>query len=102
MSNIHSLSPATQMENQPGPNGLSLALYTRWMLEIQNQPAWRATADKHMDYVDGNQLNSEILQRMAAIGMPPAIEPLIGPAVDAVLGLEAKTRTDWRITADTD
>lgn len=102
MSNIHSLSPATMMENQPAATGLSLAIYTRWLLEIQNQPPWRAKADKWMDYVDGNQLDSEVLRKQAAVGMPPAIEPLIGPAVDSVLGFEAKTRTDWRITADTD
>lgn len=80
--------------------GLSLETYTQWLHEIENQPAWRAKADREMEYVDGNQLDSEILQKQAALGMPPAIEPLIGPAVDAVMGLEAKTRTDWRITPD--
>jgi hypothetical protein len=103
MSTIHSLSPATMSVNdQPAASGLDLATYTRWLHEIQNQPAWRAKADKHMDYVDGNQLDSDLLRRQAQIGIPPAIENLIGPAVDSVTGLEAKTRTDWRITADTD
>lgn len=87
---------------QPGPEGLTLHTYTRWLNEIDNQPAWRSRADKEMEYVDGNQLNSEVLQRQKSIGMPPAIEPLIGPAIDAVMGLEAKTRTDWRITPDGD
>ncbi|MEO8391215.1 hypothetical protein [Polaromonas sp.] len=100
---INSMSPETMThEDQPGQSGLSLSKYTTWLHEIQNQPAWRAKADKEMDYVDGNQLDSEILQKQREIGMPPAIEPLIGPAVDAVTGLEAKTRTDWRITADGD
>lgn len=98
---INSLSPETARANQqPGPDGLSLAQFTRFLTEIQNQPAWRAKADQEMEYVDGNQLNSAILQAQKAIGMPPAIEPLIGPAIEAVTGLEAKTRTDWRITAD--
>ena len=83
-------------------NGLELQTFTDWLMEIENQPAWRAKADREMEYVDGNQLDSEVLQRQKALGMPPAIEPLIGPAVDAVLGLEAKTRTDWRITPDGD
>ena len=98
---INSLSPDTGRANeQPGADGLSLAQFTRFFQEIQNQPAWRNKADTEMEYVDGNQLNSDILQKMKAIGMPPAVEPLIGPAIESVLGLEAKTRTDWRITAD--
>jgi len=98
---INSLSPETGRANeQPGANGLSLPQFTRFFQEIQNQPAWRKDADKQMEYVDGNQLNSDILQAQKAVGMPPAIEPLIGPAIEAVTGLEAKTRTDWRITAD--
>lgn len=98
---INSLSPQTaRAYEQPGPDGLSLAQFTRFFQEIQNQPSWRSKADKEMEYVDGNQLNSAILEAQKAVGMPPAIEPLIGPAIEAVLGLEAKTRTDWRITAD--
>ena len=87
---------------QPGPEGLSLALYTNWLNEIRDQPAWRAKADKWMDYVDGNQLDSDVLQKMQAIGMPPAIEPLVGPAITAVTGYEASKRTDWRVTPNGD
>jgi len=98
---INSLSPETARANeQPGAGGLSLPQFTRFFQEIQNQPAWRGKADTEMEYVDGNQLNAAILQAQKAVGMPPAIEPLIGPAIEAVTGLEAKTRTDWRITAD--
>ena len=98
---INSLSPQTaRAYEQPGTDGLSLAQFTLFFQEIQNQPSWRSNADKEMEYVDGNQLNSEILEAQRKVGMPPAIEPLIGPAVEAVLGLEAKTRTDWRVTAD--
>jgi hypothetical protein len=97
---IHSISPENMKADQPGSNGLSLAEFTRYFQEIQNQPAWRGRADREMEYVDGNQLNSAILAAQQAIGMPPAIEPLIGPAIEAVLGFEAKTRTDWRITAE--
>lgn len=98
---IHLLPPDTMTAaNQPGAAGLDLPTFTKFFKEIQDQPAWRAKADREMDYVDGNQLDSAILQAQKAIGMPPAIEPLIGPAIEAVLGLEAKTRTDWRITAE--
>lgn len=83
-------------------DALTLADFTSFVVEIENQPAWRTKADREMDYYDGNQLDSEILQRQRQIGMPPAVEPLIGPAIDAVLGLEAKTRTDWRVIPDSD
>lgn len=104
---IHSISPATMaasasVRGQPGPEGLSLALYTTWLNEIRDQPVWRAKADKWMDYVDGNQLDSEVLQRMKELGMPPAIEPLVGPAIIAVTGYEASKRTDWRVTPNGD
>lgn len=100
---INSLSPDTLSEQtQPGKGGLSLTLWTKWLYEIQNQPAWRAKADRQMDYYDGNQLDSDILRKQNELGIPPAIENLIAPAIDALLGFEAKTRTDWRITAETE
>lgn len=83
-------------------DGLSLSQFTSWFNEIQNQPAWRSRADKEMDYKDGNQLDSDILQKMAEIGMAPAIEPLIGLAIESILGAEAKKRTDWRVIPDSD
>lgn len=66
--------------------------------EIEEQPTWRSIADKEMDYADGNQLDSELLQRQQALGIPPAIEDLIGPALLSIQGYEAMSRTDWRVT----
>ena len=75
---------------------------TEIMYEIQEQPAWRSIADKEMDYADGNQLDSELLKRMQQIGIPPAIEDMIGPALLSVEGYELQTRTDWRVKANGD
>lgn len=97
---INSISPATIPDEQPGDTGLSLATFSDYFQEIQEQPAWRKKADQEMDYVDGNQLNSDVLKKQQEVGMPPAIEPLIGPAIESVLGYEAKTRTDWRVSQD--
>ena len=82
--------------------GLDLATFTQWVLECQEQPPWRTKADKEADYCDGNQLDSEVMRLSRERGLPPAIEPLIGPTIDAILGMEAKTRTDWRVTPDAD
>lgn len=81
---------------------LDLRTFTKWMEECQDQPDWRVNADREADYYDGNQLNSEAMQRAKQRGLPPAIEPLIGPTIDSVLGMEAKTRTDWRVIPDGD
>lgn len=70
--------------------------------EAINQPPWRNQADKEADYADGNQLDTDLMRKQKALGIPPAKENIIGPAIKAVCGYEAKTRTDWRVTPDGD
>ncbi|HOS87279.1 MAG TPA: hypothetical protein PLT46_09140, partial [Burkholderiaceae bacterium] len=82
-------------------DAITLTKFTSAIVEIEQQPAWRGKADREMDYCDGNQLDSEILQAQRAIGMPPAIENVIGPAISAVTGMEVKMRKDWRVVPDT-
>ena len=77
---------------------MGLAEYTYIVREIELQPRWRARADKEADYGDGNQLEGELLQRMQQAGIPPAVEDQIGPALRAIQGYEAASRTDWRVT----
>lgn len=81
---------------------LSLEEYTEIVMEIDNQPRWRSKADKEMDYKAGNQLDSELLKKLESVGIPPAVENIIEPTINAVCGMEAKTRTDWRVTPDGD
>lgn len=81
---------------------LDLATFTGWIDQISQQPAWRARADKEADYYDCNQLDSDVLQRQRELGIPPAIEPVIKPTIDSVLGLEVKQRTDWKVVPDSD
>jgi len=82
-------------------DAITLEKFTSFVVEIDQQPAWRGKADREMDYCDGNQLDSEILQAQAQIGMPPAIENVIGPTIAAVTGMEVKMRKDWRVVPDT-
>jgi len=77
---------------------LTVDEYAEFMREIEEQPKWRHTADKEMEYADGNQLDSELLKRQQALGIPPAVEDLIGPALLSIQGYEATIRTDWRVT----
>lgn len=83
-------------------DALTLDEITEIMYEIEEQPYWRHTADKEMDYADGNQLETELLNRMKQIGIPPAVEDMIGPALQSVEGFELQTRTDWRVKANGD
>ena len=85
-------------ELNPDDPGMQLEEYTHIVREIEQQPKWRHVADKEADYADGNQLDSDLLRRMQEIGIPPAVEDQIGPALRAIQGYEAATRTDWRVT----
>jgi hypothetical protein len=70
--------------------------------DIRRQPAWRSSSDISCDYYDGNQISSTIAQELEARGMGPLITNIIKPTVNALLGMEAKQRTDWRIKSDDD
>lgn len=91
-----------RMEGEDDCGCLDLLTFTQWVQECQDQPDWRVKADREADYYDGNQLDSEVMRKARERGLPPAIEPLIGPTIDSVLGMEAKTRTDWRVVPDGD
>jgi hypothetical protein len=84
----------------PNPDGLTLSQLEDMLSDLRFQPRWREEADKAADYYDGHQLAPERLERMARLGIPPLTTNLIRPAIDAVLGLEAKTRTDWRVVEE--
>jgi hypothetical protein len=77
---------------------LDLYEYTCILEEIEQQPTWRSIADREMDYADGNQLDSDLLRMQKELGIPPAVEDLIGPALLSIQGYEATVRCDWRVT----
>lgn len=84
------------------PGALSVTQLERWLEEIRDQPSWRREADKACDYYDGNQLDADTLARLEDKGLGALVTNLIQPTVNAVLGMEAKTRTDWRVGGDDD
>lgn len=82
-----------------GDAPLTLAEYRDILDEIAHQPReWRRSADAEMDYAEGNQLKTELLQAMKQQGIPPSMENVIAPALEAIRGYEEATRTDWRVT----
>ena len=82
--------------------GLDIDEFQKYMLEVRNQPLWRYNADIEADYYDGNQLDTGTLAEMEERGIAPLITNLIAPTIDAVLGMEAKGRTDWKVADDSD
>lgn len=70
--------------------------------QIRTQPEWRRMADREADYYDGNQLDQDTLAEMESRGIPPIETNLIQPTIDVVLGVEARSRLDWKIMADED
>lgn len=73
-----------------------------FLLEIKHQPNWRREADRATDYYDGNQLSPETVEKLKERGQPPLITNIIKPTIDTVLGMEAKTRSDWRVNPEDD
>lgn len=80
--------------------GMDVRLLENFLDEAREQPFWRQSAEIEADYYDGNQLDSETLASMRERGMPPLVFNYIAPTVNTVLGMEAKTRTDWRVKAN--
>lgn len=74
----------------------------QFLAEVQMQPGWRREADRASDYYDGNQLDPDTAEKLRDRGQPPLISNLIKPTIDTVLGMEAKTRSDWRVRPEDD
>lgn len=91
------LAPKNEGE---GNTPLSHEEFLGFIREIEFQPPWRTKADKEMDFLDGNQLDSELLRKQQALGIPPAVENIMAPTIEGIVGLEAKMRTDWRLTPE--
>ncbi len=95
----HVMPTPTEAPAAGDDQAMSREEYADVLFELENQPlGWRSNADKEADYADGNQLDTELLQAQARLGIPPAMENLIGPAMEAIQGYEVATRTDWRVT----
>jgi len=78
--------------------GMSYAQFMTVVEDIRWEPPWRRQADKCSDYYDGNQLDSEALQRMQERGIAPLVYNITKPVIDVCIGMEAKNRTDYRVS----
>lgn len=81
---------------------VSLQTLERIVGDISLQPLWRAEADRAADYYDDKQFTPAEIDELESRGQPVLIHNLIKPAINSVLGMEAKTRSDWKLLADDD
>lgn len=90
------------MNDQQAPitSDLSIEAYDRICRDIRNQPKWRLDSDVDADYYDGAQTSLDVIQRLKDAGIPPQDSNLIKPTINAVLGIEARSRTDYKVTSD--
>ena len=79
---------------------LTIEKLSKWLDEIRNQPRWRLIADKENDYYCGNQLDADTLALMEERGQAPIVDNLIMPTINAVLGMQAKSRVDTRVAPE--
>jgi hypothetical protein len=88
------------MIESPIDADISVEAYDRISRELRNQPKWRLDSYTDCDYYDGAQTSVEVIQRLKEAGIPPQDSNLIKPTINAVLGIEARSRTDYKITSD--
>lgn len=92
------------MRDHAGKGGYSLAALEDRISDCQNQPDFRARADRaHAFYDMGKQLTPEREHKIRRDwGIEPRQTNLIHGVINGVLGQEAKARSDVRVEADDD
>src|SRR5687767_12837760 len=88
-----------QERGEPAGDGLPIRTFKTFLDECRWQPPWRNMADKCVDYYDGNQSSLDTLERLDRMGMADMSRNIVQPLVNVVLGMEARTRADWRVSA---
>lgn len=71
-----------------------------YLSEMRHEPEWRDKADKSQAYYDGEQRDSRTLLTLKERGLPILIRNEIAPAIDILLGMEAKNKTRSKIVSD--
>ena len=68
--------------------------------EMRVEPEWREKADKCIAYYDGEQRDTRTLKLLQERGLPVLVRNEIAPAIDILLGMEAKNKTRSKIVSD--
>ena len=71
-----------------------------YLSEMRHEPSWRELGDKCQQYYDGEQRDSKTLIILKQRGLPILVRNEIAPAIDILLGMEAKNKTRTKIVSD--
>lgn len=82
--------------------GMDMHALIRLLEDVDNQPQWRSDADQAARMYDGKQISAQRKAELEASGEPETVVNLMFGAINGALGQEAKTRLDWRASADSD
>src|SRR4051812_36127034 len=97
LAGTHSIDLAVDAESQ---GGLSVGALENFLDEMRLAPSWRHRADLECDYYDSNQHTADEVATAEARGLPIITNNMIAPTINMILGMEAKTRTDWKVMPD--
>lgn len=79
---------------------LSQEQLERYLSDMRHEPEWRQHAEKSARYYDGEQRTSTVLAKLRDRGLPILTRNEIAPAIDTMLGQEAKNQTRTKVTSD--
>jgi len=86
--------------SKPSKDGISIHELESFLDDMRAQPAWRQRADLECNYYDGNQHSQEDIEKARERNLPIVTTNLIAPTINLILGMEARTRTDWVVKSD--
>jgi len=81
-------------------DGISVEAYAQIRTDIQQQPQYRTDQNTDCDYYDGMQTSHQLIERLTAAGIPVQDSNLIKPTINALLGMEARSRADYTVLSD--
>jgi hypothetical protein len=88
--------------NDHAKAGMPLRSLEDILTDTRSEARWRREGDICSDYYDSNQLTPDIVEALEDAGIGPVFRNVIKPTVDAVLGIEERTRVDWNVVSDYD
>jgi hypothetical protein len=101
---VQSESPVPTDDAKPSKRdgGLSQKELETFLDDMKAAPSWRVRADIEADYYDGNQHDAAAAELAQQRNLPLITVNLVAPTINVVLGMEAKTRTDWVVKPASD